>query len=364
MRILHVAEAFGGGLLEVVRSLAEGAVEEGHAVAIAYGFRPETPSAVRHEIAPPVELFPVTAWNRRTPAAQFAASRTLSAIAAGWRPDVVHLHSSFAGLVGGLALGATVPTVFSPHAYASALPNERALRRAVFRVAERVASRRVALVGAVSHSEERVALEEAGARRVVVVENGIPELDAGQCVERERPDPALVIAAGRTVPQRQPVACARILSRVADVASVAWVGGGGGSRGTEGYAALEATGIRPSGWLPRQAVLDRLREASAYLHWTSWDGQPLSVLEAMAMDAVVVASDTEPNREILARRQVCATEDEAVSLLRRIVLDRDFAQELVDDQRTRRLRYGSRRMVEEWLAVYACLAAQSHTSRA
>ena len=38
-------------------------------------------------------------------------------------------------------------------------------------------------------------------------------------------------------------------------------------------------------WLPLldNQRLERLAGATAYLHWTAWDGQPLSVLEAMAL---------------------------------------------------------------------------------
>ena len=66
-----------------------------------------------------------------------------------------------------------------------------------------------------------------------------------------------------------------------------------------------AAGIPLSDWLPRGELLDRIGSAGAYLHWTAWDGLPLSILEAMALDVVVVASDIPPNREILGPDAVC-----------------------------------------------------------
>src|SRR3712207_4121012 len=113
MRILHVAEAFGGGLYEICRIQAEGAAAAGHEVAIAYGRRPETPADVRAEVAPNVQLFE-TPWVDRSPGTQVRAVRYLRGLVRHWKPDVVHLQSSFAGLHGAVAVADWVPCVYSP----------------------------------------------------------------------------------------------------------------------------------------------------------------------------------------------------------------------------------------------------------
>ncbi len=361
MRVLHVAEAFGGGLYEIVRTLAEGTARHGHTVAIAYGVRPETPEGLRESTDPAVELFS-TAWTRRTPGVQWAAARELRGLVRSYRPDVLHLHSSFAGVIGSVIVGAVPPTVFTPHAFASSLPGQRRLERLGYGLGERFACRRATVVGAVSSSEADAA-RRRGARRVVVIENGISELDGNGSAQRPRPSRPRVVAAGRTVLQRQPEACARILARLGDVAELEWIGGGGGKRGEAGWRALVDAGIEPSGWLPREAVLERLGEASAYLHWTAWDGHPLSILEAMARDVLVVASDIPPNRDVVGDEQVCATEEEAVALLRRVLLDPELAGRMLASQRARRPRYAARRMVGEWLALYAQLVRETSAPR-
>src|SRR5689334_9246529 len=103
LRILHVSEAFGGGIVGVVAPLAERLSDAGHTVAIAYGVRPETPADVRHEVSEDVEVFALP-WRRRTIGEQIRAAKALRRLAAEWEPDVVHLHSSFAGVVGSMAL--------------------------------------------------------------------------------------------------------------------------------------------------------------------------------------------------------------------------------------------------------------------
>jgi glycosyltransferase involved in cell wall biosynthesis len=195
---------------------------------------------------------------------------------------------------------------------------------------------------------------------VVRVPNGIPELDFANVVTQPGgPDgPPTVIATGRTVAQRRPEACARILSAVRDVAEPSWLGGGGGARGEAGRRALEAVGIPPSGWLPRHQVMSQLEDASVYVHWTAWDGLPLSVLEAVALDVVVVASDIPPNREILGAEGVCSTEEEAVERIRRVVRDPEFAEEQRERQRARRSEFSAEAMVQGWLDAYAEVLGQ------
>src|SRR5258708_2718891 len=103
MRIMHVVEAFGGGVYETVRLISQGLAATGNEVLIAYGFRPETPSDLREQFGPQVQLVAMP-WTRRNLSAQVRALRELRRLQRNFRPDIVHLHSSFAGVVGAVAL--------------------------------------------------------------------------------------------------------------------------------------------------------------------------------------------------------------------------------------------------------------------
>ena len=97
-------------------------------------------------------------------------------------------------------------------------------------------------------------------------------------------------------------------------------------------------------------------DATACLHWTAWDGQPLSILEAMANDVVVVARDIEATREMLGPQQIRGSEREAVSLLRQVLTDPALHRELLLSQRQLRDRYGAARMAADWRRAYARIA--------
>jgi glycosyltransferase involved in cell wall biosynthesis len=359
-RVLHVSEAFGGGVLEMITTLSGRLDAAGYAVAVAYGRRPETPEDVnvRARIAAGVEVFPL-GWESRTIAGQLRAWRRLRRLVAAWRPDVVHLHSSFAGLAGALALGADVPTIYTPHGYSFTMGDQSGLGRFAFRTAERLTARRATLVGTVSESEAATARQIAASDKVRVVRNGIPELDGlpADAPFPRRDGKPRAIALGRVTAQHLPEESARLLAAVADLAEVEWVGGGG--RGDVPVTVVTDLGVPVSGWVAREEAMARLEGATVLLHWTGWDGQPLSVLEAMAKDVIVIGHDIDAVREILGPEQVRTGEAEGLELLRRTLADPDLRTAMLASQRRRRPAYGATTMAAGWIALYDALLGRA-----
>ncbi len=348
MRILHVTEASWAGTLQVVRGLATHQAASGHTVTLAYADTPDVPADLAD--AEGVELVPLR-WTRRSPAAQVSVGRALRRLVRERRPDIVHLHSSFAGAVGAVAIPRGVPLIYTPHGLAFARTGVAAPVRAVVRGVEALIARRSALLGAVSEAEAELARSGLHAPRVAVVRNGIPELDGDRPIAPERPEP-VVVAMGRITAARRPAASARILSALSRDARVSWIGGG------EDDAPLRAAGVPVTGWLPRAEALERLGEATVCLHWSAWDGQSLALLEAFARDVVVVASDIAANREVVGPRQICREENEAIALARSILGDPALRAELLADQRTRAAAFGAGRAGAEWLELYRQVLAK------
>lgn len=353
MRILQVIESFGGGSMQVALTISERLAAAGHELAVAHGSVAESPRDARAAISAHIELFPVR-WGR-APQNQARAMGELRSIARGWSPDVVHLHSSFAGFAGALGLRGLAPLVYTPHGYSFIRTGQSRAQEIALRLAEAAVARRVDLVGVVSE-EERTRALEIRARRVRVVPNGIAELDDPPGAPGDRPtDPPRIVALGRLDPARRPAAAARIMAGLRDIAEPEWIGGGE----QELAEAVRAAGVPTTGWLERGEALRHLAAATACLHWSAWDAQPLSVLEAMARDVVVVASDIGANRELLGARQVCGREEDARALLRSALTDPDLREELLAQQRRRRVGYSAARMASQWEEVYSELAGSS-----
>jgi glycosyltransferase involved in cell wall biosynthesis len=352
MRIIEVTEASWAGTLGVVTALSERLAGAGHDVALAYAVRPETAPDLRERVPESIELVPLD-WRRRSPRSHFAAATALRRLVRERRPDVVHLHSSFAGALGALALRG-VPKVYTPHGYAFARDPDAGGKVAAYRAVERLVARGCDAVAAVSQAEADLA-RRIGAPRVEVIPNGIPDLDSPVAARPER-EP-LVVAVGRIEAARRPEASARILAAVARDAPVRWIGGGD-------ERPLRAAGIPVTGWLPHREALEEIGRATVLLHFSAWDAAPLAVLEAMARDVLVIASDIPANRELLGARQVHAGEDAAAGAIRAALRDAGLRRELLDEQRARAAGRGAEVMATRYAELYArCAASPGRVQR-
>ena len=112
-RILHVAQPVEAGVAVVVRELVRHQIRLGWDVAVACPRGGSLPTWVREAGAD------VLAWSaRRQPGpAVIPEVAALRRLVRTWAPDLVHLHSSKAGLAGRLAIRGRTPTIYQPHAW-------------------------------------------------------------------------------------------------------------------------------------------------------------------------------------------------------------------------------------------------------
>ncbi len=347
LTILHVSQPVDGGVAQVVADLVRGQVADGHTVVVACPC-PEGGRLSREVSAAGARLVP---WGaERAPGAGLPQELTaLRRIVADARPDLVHLHSSKAGLVGRMAIRSRVATVFQPHAWsfeAVAGPAAKAIARW-----ERWATRWSDRLVCVSESE-RAHGQAAGLRaRWALVPNG---------VDLTRYDPAALPSKQRArrglgLSQHAPLAvCVGRLCRQKgqDLLLRAW----GEVLAELPHARLALVGDGPDrGALEEQAAQLTVPESVVFAGrvedprpWyaasditvlpSRWEGMALAPLEAMACSRPVVLSDVAGAREILGDQQfpvpVGDTRTLATSLVR-LMSDLELAAELGRRSRAR-----------------------------
>lgn len=214
------------------------------------------------------------------------------------RPDVVHAHSSFAGLYARVALAPSPHRriVYSPHCFSFERQDVLPWTRAGFRLAERLLTRRTDVVAACSMREFALARELSSNVEVVYVPN-VAEVSGDRTL---RPGAMLSIhGMGRVSTQKDPlffVGVVEELRRRGQQFRPVWLGGGD-ARLVEQMKRLD---IHVSGWMPHREALDCLATASVYVHTAAWEGAPMAILEAHSLGLPIVgrripALQTAPN---------------------------------------------------------------------
>lgn len=199
------------------------------------------------------------------------------------QPDIVHAHSTFSGVHGRLALPrwARARLVYTPHCFAFERRDIGALRRRVYWWLEALlAAWSPAAVVAVSEREGAAARRLPRSRDVTHAPNVVRLPEVEPAVGTRPAGRRSVVTVGRITAAKDPAFFERVVAACgADDVDWTWIGAGE----SDDEARLRALGVEVTGWLPRAEVLARIAAADLYVHTASWEGTPISVLEAASL---------------------------------------------------------------------------------
>lgn len=209
-------------------------------------------------------------------------------------PDIVHLHSTKAGLVGRLAAKlAGLPVVFTAHGWAFTEGiAERSRRLAVF--LERRAARLSDATICVSEYDRQLALRlgVGNASLLKLIRNGVPEVLPDQRSSGTATGAVRVVSVARL---DAPKDHALLLDALATVKSLPWILELIGDGPLTDSMLQKARDLGLAGRVVfsglRNDVPSRLSQSDVFVLASGWEGLPLSILEAMRAGLPVIASN-------------------------------------------------------------------------
>lgn len=290
-----------GGAQSHVRAVVAEMRERGHEVAVL-----SAGEGWLHEEALALGAEPVSLWylGRAIRPRDLLALGELRAELKRLKPDVVHLHSTKAGLLGRVAarLAGVRRVVFTAHGFVF---HERLAgwKLAAAVAVERLAARFTDAIVAVSrYDAERAARFRVGAPgQVRVVYNGLDFTGfpaASRAEARARlglaPDAEVLLMVARFAPQKDhPTFRAALEPLLAERPGLHayWIGTGPQFEATRAGLAADGLDGRIHCLGDRTDVPLWLAAADAFVLSTHYEGLPITILEAMASGLPVVASD-------------------------------------------------------------------------
>ncbi len=269
--VWHVTEAMGGGLATAVHEFVRSTPEYSHHLV--------GHLRTQHQTGESGPFDGVASAERGGPLGLAALLRDPGDLPA---PDVVHVHSAWAGLVARVLLHRhRSRLVYSPHSYYFERTDIPRVAQWAAWGLERLLARATRVVVAVSPYEAELATRLGCDVRFVPNVARLPLRRRVPAPRRAGAVPRLVTV-GRVEPQKDPrffAATVDALRALGTDVEAVWIGAGP----PDLEAVLRASGVEVTGWVDRTEVLDEVRAADVYVHTAAWEGNPLTVLEAESL---------------------------------------------------------------------------------
>jgi len=220
------------------------------------------------------------------------------------KPDIVHLHSSKAGILGRLAAYfRKTPVIFTAHGWA--FTEGASLKQKLLSIpAEAIVARLGGHIITVSRYDYELALRYrvASAKQMTVVHNGIPDVDY-RVDPSMRPVPRIVMVA-RFSPQKDHALLLKALSHLRHESwQLDFVGDGPLLASVSRLANELGIGERVRFLGVRSDIPEILAGSDIFVLTSRYEGFPISILEAMRAGLPVVASDVGGVSEVVLEGQ-------------------------------------------------------------
>ncbi|EOW0735172.1 MULTISPECIES: glycosyltransferase [Enterobacteriaceae] len=330
MKITHVIESSATGTLAVVLMLANNQVNDGHQVSVIYSVRPDTPEELPSMFDKRIYIQKCDMSIKKAVFSIAELRRIITII----NPDIIHLHSSVAGFVGRLAclFLSNVKIFYSPHCISFMRKDISLTKKKLFIALEKLAGCKHAAYIACSQSEFDAIKKCIPGSQVFIVNNAydgnIHHVVESTAIEKNR---KTIVTVGGIRRQKDPMLFSEIAKRYkSSNYDFVWIGDGDEKYKRE----LSASSVNITGWMGKDELLKFIRNSDLYLSCSTWEGMPISILEAMANGLPVVASNCTGNKDIINHKKngyLFDSIDEACMFIDEVFNDNSRSRELINN---------------------------------
>ncbi|AOW08700.1 glycosyltransferase [Flavobacterium gilvum] len=304
MKVVHIIEALGGGVYTYFKDLShyfgEDEIAKDISTTIIYsGNRKEIdPEKIEAEFSKGVSSVKINMVRKISPVQDFKSVLQLRKELKKLNPDVIHLHSSKAGVLGRIAcflLFKRKKIFYTPHGYAFLRTDISPLTQKIYWFIEK--SFQLVFGGATiacGDSEYNIA---KGLGKSYLIRNGINIQAVQQQFTKPQNKTLTIGILARITTARTP----KLFNEIAlgfPQYNFAWIGDG------ELKHELTAKNIVITGWfMDRNKALQKLSSIDIYIQTSLWEGLPIAVLEAMALQKPVLATNIIGNKDIVVHNE-------------------------------------------------------------
>jgi glycosyltransferase involved in cell wall biosynthesis len=326
-KIIHVTEAFLGGVYNYVKDLSNWQADK-YDVYIIFSIHDLTSANYKDQFDSRIHLIELPEIARSFNPFKFSiALKALHDTISKYQPDIVHLHSSFAGFYGRFAIHDTkIKLFYSPHAYGFAMQNCSFAKRSLYKFLEKIAGRKNCLT--ICDCESEYIESRLVTKQSTFANNGIDipalehdiELANVQNSGIRNGTQLRVFMLGRICEQKNPEQFNRIAAYFPNI-KFTWIGDG------ELRNRLTSPNIEITGWVSRKEAVSFVMNNDIFLFTTRWESLSLALLECMYMEKLCIVMDAEGNRDVIKNGIngfLCYSDADVIEVLKKVISSNDI----------------------------------------
>lgn len=313
MKIVMFTECLAGGVLTYLNNVCNILDDKGFEVHLIYSRKVQTPSyeKLKKFFKEGVKLKEVP-FERRKIKSYFIMYYTYKKIISDLNPDIVHFHSSFSGGLGRFIIGtkkkSPLKSFYTPHGYSFLKKSNSKLKNEIFKMFEGVLQKisHETEILPISKSEYNSSLEIVSRSKVKLVSTGIDNelidsiLHDEEKIKREK---KYIVSVGRLSVQKNPflfIDIAKECKKRNIEVEFIWIGDGELRDEIQKEIKINGLGdiIHITGWLNYSQVIKMMwNYTDIYVQTSLWEGLPLTILEAMYLESVVIVNEAPGNTD-------------------------------------------------------------------
>lgn len=347
-KLLFIVEAMGGGVFTYIWQLANELCNY-YDMTIIYGLRPQTPSDYEDKFDKRIKLIYEKNFVRSISLKKdLAAYKDLKKSVKEISPDIIHCHSSKAGVLGRiLKIPKDCKRFYTPHGFSFLKEDDSKFIRKIYWLIEKVMAKKKSITIACSVGECEIAKKLN--KNATFVNNGI-NIDENIYSEKNESSYEYdVCTVGRIMYQKNPELFNEIALKMPQYKFL-WIGDG------EDRGVLTAPNIEISGWLDRKKVVELMITAPVFILPSRWEGLPISILEAMYLKRGVIVSNVIGNRDIVKNGEngfIANSVEEFVVDINKMINDSDMRETMGKNaHQDIRKQYTIKVMAEKYREIY------------
>ncbi|ASK30357.1 glycosyl transferase family 1 [Chryseobacterium sp. T16E-39] len=298
IKIVQFVEAFGGGVYTYVKDLSNflATHQSDMNCDIHLIYSPNRVELDKElfdkEIHPDIYLHELDMQRPINLKKDYTVIRETRKILKKIKPDIIHLHSAKAGVIGRLACQGFVSKkniYYSPHGFSFVQQNISKTKVLFFKIIEYLMPFLFGGTTVASGNTEYEMAKKIG--KTTLIRNGV-DFELPQKVYSPVSNERFTVGTvGRLTAQKNPKAFNEIASKLPNVNFV-WIGNG------ELIDDITSENITVTGWIrTREELLQKLNTLDLYLQVSLWEGLPIAILEAMAVRKPLLVSNVMGNKD-------------------------------------------------------------------